>query len=232
MSTSAPGAAMAEAKSALLWWIESGVDVAIQDEPRNWLRAAPPSADAAPGAEPPAPSTLAEFRSWLAESPSVPLAGTTARRVLPTGPELAPVMLIVDAPTSEAAANGEPLAGESKTLAERMLAAIGIAAKDAYVAPLCSFPLTGARLNGGDLQACADLARRHVALARPERLLLLGDGPARALLGKGVVEARGHLHRVEGVRTVATFGPRHLLQRPLDKALAWKDLLLLMEDDG
>ena len=32
-------------------------------------------------------------------------------------------------------------------------------------------------------------------------------------------QARGHVHKVEGVRTVATFHPRHLINRPSDKAL-------------
>jgi DNA polymerase len=70
-----------------------------------------------------------------------------------------------------------------------------------------------------------------VALAKPKRLLLLGDTPARALLGKPLAAARGHVHKIEGVRTVATFHPRQLLQRSSDKALAWRDLLLLMEDE-
>jgi uracil-DNA glycosylase len=69
-------------------------------------------------------------------------------------------------------------------------------------------------------------------LARPKRLLLLGDGPCRALLGQPLLAARGHVHKVEGVRTVATFHPRSLLQRPSDKAKAWADLLLLMEDEA
>jgi DNA polymerase len=37
---------------------------------------------------------------------------------------------------------------------------------------------------------------------------------------------------VEGVRTVATFHPRMLLERSSDKARAWSDLLLLMEEDA
>ena len=37
---------------------------------------------------------------------------------------------------------------------------------------------------------------------------------------------------VEGVRAIATFHPRWLLQRPSDKALAWRDLLLLMSEEG
>ena len=81
-------------------------------------------------------------------------------------------------------------------------------------------------------EACVEIARRHVELARPKRVLLLGDGAAQALLGKPVAQARGHVHKIEGVRAVATFHPRHLIKRPLDKSLAWKDLLLLMEDES
>ena len=81
-------------------------------------------------------------------------------------------------------------------------------------------------------EACAEIARQHIRLAQPKRLLLLGDGPSQALLGKRVIQARGHVHKVEGVRAVATFHPRQLIKRPSDKSLAWRDLLLLMEDES
>jgi DNA polymerase len=87
-------------------------------------------------------------------------------------------------------------------------------------------------MSPADRESCAEIAKRHIALARPKRLILFGDGPCVALLGKRLVEARGHLHKVAGVRAIATFHPRHLLNRPLDKSLAWKDLLLLMEDES
>ncbi len=83
-----------------------------------------------------------------------------------------------------------------------------------------------------DREACAEIARRHIRLVQPERLLLFGDGPSLALLGKRVLEARGHAHKVEGIRAVATFHPRELINRPSNKSLAWKDLLLLMEENG
>ena len=83
-----------------------------------------------------------------------------------------------------------------------------------------------------DREACAEIARQHIRLAKPQRLLLFGDGPCLALLGKRLIEARGHVQKIEGVRAVATFHPRHLINRPLDKHLAWRDLLLLMEDDA
>jgi len=85
-------------------------------------------------------------------------------------------------------------------------------------------------LSGAELDRCVEIARRHIALAAPKRLILFGDGPSRAFLGGPVTQRRGKIHKVEGARTIATFAPRWLLQRPADKALAWRDLLLLMEE--
>ena len=141
-------------------------------------------------------------------------------------------MLLSDAPTLEDASSGQPIGGEAWELAKRMLAAIGIAPDDAYSASLSCFNAPGTRMDDKEREACAEIARRHIRLVQPKRLLLLGDGPARALLGKPLPQARGHVHKIEGVRAVVTFHPRHLIKRPLDKSLAWRDLLLLMEDES
>jgi uracil-DNA glycosylase family 4 len=231
----------AEARSALGWWLDAGVDVAVQEEPRDWLSPAP--ARTRPPLKPtPEPAatvnvaevshdTLAELRDWLASSAQLPLASATARRILPHGPQDAPVMLLSDAPSLEDFAAGQPMGGEAWALATRMLAAIGITADEAYSASLSCFHAPGARMTPAEREACAEIARQHIRLATPKRLILFGDVPAQALLGKRVIEARGHVHKVEGVRTIATFHPRQLIKRPLDKHLAWRDLLLLMEDE-
>src|SRR6478672_1778193 len=89
----------AEARSALLWWLEAGVDIAVQDQPRDWLAPAPARAEPLV-AEPrtnlvqPAQETLAELQSWLATAVQLPFAGPTAKRILPHGPEDAAVMLL------------------------------------------------------------------------------------------------------------------------------------------
>ena len=224
----------AEARSALAWWLEAGVDVAVDEQPRDWLRPAPPRPSVAPAEAPnvtePSPETLAALQQWLASSAAVPLATATARRVLPHGPGQAVVMLLSDAPALEDFAAGQPIGGEAWQLAVRMLAAIGMTADEAYSASLSCFHAPGTKLRDSDREACAELARRHIRLVEPKRLVLFGDGPCLALLGKRLVEARGHVHKVEGVRTIATFHPRHLIKRPLDKSLAWRDLLLLMEE--
>jgi uracil-DNA glycosylase len=227
----------AEAASVLSWWAEAGVDIAIQEEPRAWLgvAAATPTpeprmiADQGPAQE--IPENLDEFRNWLGATPSLPLLQANTSRVLPKGAEAAEIMLLVDMPTPEDVAEGQPIAGLAWELTERMLAAIGLDSEQAYFASLSCFHRPGTRLSGTELDACAAIARRHIALAKPRRLLLLGDSPNRALLGKPLTSARGHVHKVEGVRTVASFHPRFLLDRPSSKALAWRDLLLLMEEE-
>jgi DNA polymerase len=228
----------AEARSALLWWLDAGVDIAIQEEPRNWLKAPEPKQK--PGAPQPeqpkvilpTQETLSDLQEFLASSVHLPLAGASARRVAPHGPEAAAIMLVSDAPSLEDAAAGQPIGGEAWELTRRMLAAIGMRAEQAYSASLSYFHAPGARMTPADREACAEIARRQIAMVKPKRLLLFGDTPCVALLGKRLVEARGHIHKVEGVRTIATFHPRHLIKRPLDKSLAWQDLLLLMEDES
>ena len=229
---------IAEARSALAWWLDTGVDVLVQEEPRDWLKPPQPKASAKAVEEPPpnlvqpAHDTLAALQGWLSSSMQLPLASATAKRLLPHGPAEAAIMLLSDAHTFEDSAAGQPIGGEAWELAKRMLAAIRIPVEQAYSASLSCLHVPGAKMSPADRDACAEIAREHIRLARPKRLLLLGDGPAQALLGKPLPQARGHVHKIEGVRTVATFHPRALINQPSNKSLAWRDLLLLMEDEA
>src|SRR5437762_5219897 len=74
---------IAEARSALAWWLDAGVDVAVQEDARDWLKPAPPppfrTAEPAPVsnvAEPDA-ETLAALQQLLATSAQVPLASVS-----------------------------------------------------------------------------------------------------------------------------------------------------------
>lgn len=231
-----------EARSALGWWLDAGVDFAAQEEPRDWLKPAP-RADPAPSGHSetkavaeagaaniriPDPKTLEALKDWLATGADIPMAKGAGRRALPHGPEQAEIMLLCEAPGGNE--SDRPIAGDAWQLTERMLAAISFTPDQAYSASLSCVHVPGKKMSPSERALCAEIARRHIRLAAPSRLLLLGDGPCQALLGKPLANARGHVHKIEGVRTVATFHPRHLIHRPLDKSLAWRDLLLLMED--
>jgi len=220
------------AASLVGWWVESGVDTAVAEQPRDWLgrnKAAPPIAQRAQ-VPVEAPADIAAFKEWLATATGLPMDRPGAIRVAPYGVNGAPLMLLSDLPSQEDAAEGRPIGGDAWALTVKMLAAIGIKADEAYHASLSCFHAPGARIGKDELEACAAIARDHVRLARPERLILFGDAPSRALIGEPLARARGRVHKVEGVRTIATFNPRWLLQRPSDKALAWRDLLLLMSE--
>lgn len=223
----------AEAASLLGWWLEAGVDTPVGEAPRDWLRrhvaAAREPASASTTREKPA--DLAAFQAWLAAGSGLPMDRPGSARVLPQGAEGARIMLLSDLPGRDEVAESRPIGGEAWTLTVRMLAAIGVKLEDAYYASLSCFHAPGSRIDKQELEACGVIARDHVRLARPERLILFGDAPSRALLGEPLARARGRIHKVEGVRTIATFNPRWLLQRPSDKALAWRDLLLLMSEN-
>ena len=241
----------AEALTLLAWWIEAGVDVAVQDEPRDWRRKAPtvssastehfgssPQAEEAapvPAAAPTLPLTpgggakdLQAFHAWLAESADLPLFRAGAARALPHGPAGAEIMILTGIPSPEDTAEGKPIGGAAWALVQRMLRAVGLAPDQAYVAALTCFSGTGTRFSDADSQACRDTILAQIALAAPKRLLLLGDPPAKLLLNQPMASARGKLHRIAGIPAAVTFPPRHLLQNNSHKALAWADLLLIM----
>lgn len=222
--------------AALAWWVEAGVDVAVSETPRNWLASASEvtvGAVTAPAAPAEAPAVVHEdlsaFRHWLSSEPGLPLDRAGAKRVLPHGIEQAEIMFLSDAPGRED--GDQPIGGEAWALTVRMLLAIGFAPSQAYSASVACFDAPGTKMTQSEIDSCAQIARRHVALAKPKRLVLLGDGAARALLGEPLPRARGRVHKVEGVRTIATIHPRQLLLRPSDKAHVWRDLLLLMEEE-
>ena len=236
------GLTRAEAASLLGWWLEAGVDVPIAEEPRQWLRgpavALQEQANVTQAARPSTAEqvlerghTLEAFHSYLRQGSDLPLFRSGAARALPHGPHAADIMLVSDLPSRDCAGEGTPIGGEAWHLTVRMLAVIGLKPEQAYVASLACFPSPANRLDERELARCAEDMRHHIALAQPKRLLLLGDGPARALTGQAALQARGRIHRIGGVPAVATLHPRQLLQRPGDKAHAWRDLLLLMSEE-
>jgi DNA polymerase len=70
---------------------------------------------------------------------------------------------------------------------------------------------------------------RHMELAAPEILLLLGSPAARAVLAteQGVTRLRGRWHDWRGVPVLATFHPAALLRDGSKKREVWADLLML-----
>ena len=115
-----------------------------------------------------------------------------------------------------------------------MVGAIGLAREVGHLAAVCA-----RRPRGGTVPAALEdrlfaAARHHIGLAAPQRLLLIGGGASRAVLGTELARARGGLrgfnHEGREIAVVATHHPRMLLRQPALKADAWRDLQLFAKD--
>ena len=69
---------------------------------------------------------------------------------------------------------------------------------------------------------------RHIELANPDVLVLMGNHSCNALLGRrGITRLRGNWQEVLGKPALPMFHPAYLLRNPVAKREAWHDLLSL-----
>jgi len=226
--------------SALEWWRDAGVDCEIDDLPRDWLAraAASPIIERLPGqvaeasvAAPSLPATLDEFATWRL-GPAAPEAGWPGQALGTQGDVASGLMIVVDMPDREDDTAGQLLSGKAGALFDRMLAAIGRDRQSIYLAALAVKRPPAGRVSEDVGQKLEALLRHHLSLARPRRVLALGNAASRAVTGLDVAHARESLRKVNHdggtSEVVASFHPRFLLEKPVAKADAWKDLRVLM----
>ena len=245
--------------AALRWQAEIGADEAISDEATDWSRpAAPPSPlPATPRAEarPAQPAvlgavaatatarslaesatTLAELKAALESFDGLTLKQTATNLVFARGNPQARVMLLGEAPGAEEDRQGLPFVGASGRLLDRMLASIGLDESQFYISNVLTWRPPGNRKpTPAEITVCLAFAERHIALVRPEILVLLGDTAAKALLGgtEGITRTRGRWFQLanawldQPIPALATFHPAYLLRTPASKRESWRDLLML-----
>jgi DNA polymerase len=226
--------------SALEWWRDAGVDCEIDDLPRDWLAraGAAPVAEQLPDQVREAtveastlPATLEEFATWRLGA-AAPEAGWPGQALGTQGDVASGLMIVVDMPDREDDAAGQLLSGNVGALFDRMLAAIGRDRQSIYLAALAVKRPPAGRVTEETSQKLEALMRHHLSLARPKRVLVLGNAASRAITGLDVANARASLRKVNHdggtSEVVASFHPRFLLEKPVAKADAWKDLRLLM----
>jgi DNA polymerase len=156
--------------------------------------------------------------------------------VFADGDPRARVMVIGEAPGREEDREGLPFVGRSGQLLDRMLGAIGLSrrAEDpafgAYITNVLPWRPPQNRDPAGDEAAkMLPFLHRHIELAGPELLLLLGSPAARAVLATelGVTRLRGRWHEWRGVPVLVTFHPAAVLRDAGRKREVWADLLML-----
>ena len=241
-------------EALLAWYAAMGADEAIGEAPLDGFaqNAAPspaperksiPSAPrviARPRADPIGArsigkaSTLAELEAMVAQFDGCPLKRTAKSLCFARGSEQARVMLIGEAPGRDEDLQGKPFVGRAGQLLDRMLASVGLGEEHCYITNVIYWRPPGNRTpTPEEVEACAPFLARQIELLNPKMLVLLGGAAAKSVLGvsEGIMRLRGKwlTYRSGGreVPTLATLHPAYLLRNPVDKRLAWRDLLAL-----
>ncbi|HYS45095.1 MAG TPA: uracil-DNA glycosylase [Rhizomicrobium sp.] len=251
---------MNDTLTTLNWLVEAGADEAIAEQPVNRLAAkaaAPlPVRPAAP--EGPSPmkaparteipvsgdmigsaqaaaagaTTLDELKSALEAFDGCTLKRTATSTVFADGVAAGRIMLIGEAPGRDEDRVGKPFVGRAGQLLDKMLASIGLDRKtNAYITNVINWrPPDNRDPTPEEAASCLPFLRRHIELANPSVIILLGAVAARHVVGssEGIMKLRGRWmeYRVGDrmVPLMPTLHPAYLLRQPAHKKLAWRDL--------
>ncbi len=146
------------------------------------------------------------------------------------------VMIVGEAPGREEDRAGLPFVGRSGQLLDRMLAAIGLdrraedPARAVYITNVLPWrPPENREPSSDEIAMLKAFLVRHIALAAPRVLFLMGKTAAGTLMetATGITRLRGTWTQVLGRPALPTLHPAALLRNPVQKRLAWADLLAL-----
>ena len=141
-------------------------------------------------------------------------------------------MVIGSAPSAEDDREGTPFSGKSGQLFDKMLAAIGLSRSSVLLTQVIPWRPPGNRAaSAAEMDICRPFIERQIALAEPQVILLLGNFSARFFFGENdtIHGLRGRWKEIavadRVIPAIASLHPQDLLTAPVNKRLAWNDLL-------
>ncbi|MFK7836382.1 MAG: uracil-DNA glycosylase family protein [Sulfitobacter sp.] len=237
------------------WQIELGASEAIADAPVNrydlpaqtekpkavapvagpTVHLAPTAPDSVAVAEQAARSadSLEALRAAMAAFDHCDLKKGARSLVFSDGIPGAKVMLVGEAPGRDEDREGRPFVGRAGQLLDKMLASIdmGRTREDApvYITNVLPWrPPQNRDPKPDEIAMMKPFLLRHIELAAPEMLVVVGNWSCQALLGKrGITRLRGTWTEAAGRPALPMFHPAYLLRSPEFKREAWADLLSL-----
>ena len=178
-------------------------------------------------------TTLDELETALKAFDGGLLKRTAKNTVFADGARGAPLMIVGEAPGADEDQQGKPFVGVSGQLLDRMLAAAGMSREEnVYISNIVPWrPLGNRTPDQAVITMCLPFIRRHIELAKPKAVLMLGGVSAKALLGTddGITRLRGRWKELDlggqKIAALPAYHPAYLLRQPHLKGLAWRDLL-------
>ncbi|KAA2314585.1 uracil-DNA glycosylase [Pseudooceanicola sediminis] len=145
------------------------------------------------------------------------------------------VMILGEAPGRDEDREGRPFVGRAGQLLDKMLAAIGLSrtaedvSRAVYITNVLPWrPPQNRDPKPEEIAMMLPFLQKHVALAKPDVLVLMGNISCQAALGqRGILKLRGHWSEAFGLPALPMTHPAYLLRQPHAKREAWADLLSL-----
>lgn len=193
----------------------------------------PASAGATPAALAAGAPDLAAVAAAVAGCAACALAATRTKAVPGEGnPDSPDVMFVGEAPGADEDLQGRPFVGRAGQLLDKMIAAMGFARSDVFIANILKCRPPGNRTPTPDeMSVCIPFLRRQIALVRPKTLVALGATAWKGLSGDpgaSISRVRGIWQSFGGIPVMPTFHPAYLLRCPSAKRTAWEDLKLVL----
>lgn len=185
--------------------------------------------------------TLEALKAALNGFAGCALRDTATQLVFADGAEDAKIMLIGEGPGAEEDRIGRPFVGPAGQLLDKMLASIGLDRTLVRIVNVVPWRPPGNRApTESEIAVCQPFLLRHIALIRPEFLVLLGATAAKAMLplperNTGIRRLRGHWQSLEipgmeaKIPCLPTYHPAYLLRTASAKRESWLDLIALKE---
>lgn len=181
---------------------------------------------------------LAQLRGAIDNFDAGRLSDNARGAVFARGNPAAALMIIGDAPSPEDDLKSAPLMGREGTLLSNMLGAIGLGEDDYYLTLCVNWRLPQNRMpKPAEIDICRPFLRRHIELAAPSHVLMLGSSAMSALIetdevqNGSIMKHHGQWQSVKsGDKTIPAlpiYHPAFLLKQADLKKDAWQDLLTL-----
>jgi DNA polymerase len=160
------------------------------------------------------------------------LCTTRNLTVFASGDPQARLMLVGEGPGAEEDKQGLPFVGAAGELLNKILAAIGLARDQVYVANIVKCRPPGNRDPEPDeVRACFGYLEKQIELVQPAVLVALGRYAAQTLLGTdaSLTRLRGEWHDLHGIPLRVTYHPAALLRNAAWKRPTWEDMQLVRD---
>lgn len=183
-------------------------------------------------------ATLAELKNALANFEGCELKRHAKNTVFADGNPKGRIMLIGEAPGRDEDEQGLPFVGRAGKLLDRMLGEIGLDRSKVYITNVLNWrPPQNREPTPEEAAICLPFLHRHIELADPLLMILLGAVSVRHVLGinEGITRVRGRWDLYQNaalnraIPVMPTLHPAYLLRQPGAKRLAWRDLVSVAE---